>query len=152
MFELVAIRIPKVIAGACLLGGVAINFANVVGRYLLDAPIFWAEEAMIFLVLWSVFLAFIAVTASRAHLKMDLLLEASPAWARALIERAGLVLGVVVMGFLTVQSAVSVEKLWRFGMTSISLEIPMVVPHASVLVGFAASAVIALLLLWRKAE
>lgn len=149
MYELLTIRLPKYIAAACLLAGVGINFANVVGRYVFSAPIYWAEEAMIFLVLWSVFLAFIAVTASRSHLKMDLFLTLLSERGRARVERAGFVLGAGIMGFVAVQSWISIEKLWKFQMKSISLEIPMVIPHGAVLLGFSLSTLVAVLLIWR---
>lgn len=139
--------IPKILAGLCLLAGIGINFANVVGRYLFKAPIFWAEEAMIFLNLWAVFLAFIAVTAARAHLKMDLFLNLLPSQTAVWIERAGLALGAIVMGYLALQSWQSLKKLWAFEMKSVALEIPMVIPHAAVLIGFSVSAIAALLLL-----
>ncbi|MGH1464536.1 MAG: TRAP transporter small permease [Cognatishimia sp.] len=149
MFEFLAIRFPKYLAAICLLAGVGINFANVVGRYVFSAPIFWAEEAMIFLVLWSIFPAFISVTASRAHLKMDLFLEFLSDRGRVRIERAGFVLGTGIMGFVAVQSWASISKLWKFQMKSISLEIPMVLPHGAVLLGFSMSALVAFLMIWR---
>ncbi|MDC0738064.1 TRAP transporter small permease [Cognatishimia sp. SS12] len=149
MFELLAIRIPKYLAALCLLAGIGINFANVIGRYVFSSPIFWAEEAMIFLVLWSVFPAFIAVTASRAHLKMDLLLDFLPETRRNLVERLGLIVGTVAMGYVTLQSWASIQKLWKFEMKSISLEIPMVIPHGAVVLGFGLSTVVAFLLIWR---
>ena len=37
-----------------MLAGVAIVFANVVGRYVFGRAIFWAEEVLVFLVVWGV--------------------------------------------------------------------------------------------------
>ncbi|MFN3145768.1 MAG: TRAP transporter small permease [Paracoccaceae bacterium] len=149
MRDLLLVRLPSVLAGICMLGGIGINFANVVGRYFFGAPIFWAEEAMIFLIIWAVFLGFVAVTAQGEHLKMDLLARRLPERAQAWLERLGLVLGVVVMLFLAWQSWASLSRLWRFDMRSIALDIPMVIPHAAVPVGFVLSAVAAALLLVR---
>ncbi|MEQ8347510.1 MAG: TRAP transporter small permease [Sneathiellaceae bacterium] len=152
MFEAIAIRLPRLLGGLCLLAGVGINFANIVGRFFFGAPIFWAEEAMIFLVLWAVFLTFISVTASRAHLNMDLFQKLLPRRAGRALELAGLAVGVVAMGYLALQSWSSLQKLWSFDMRSISLQIPMVVPHAAVLVGFAGSAAAAFILIWKRRE
>ncbi len=149
MRQLLLVRLPATLAGLCLLGGVGVNFANVVGRYFFGAPIFWAEEAMIFLIIWSVFLAFIAVTAQGEHLKMDLVAKLLPERGQILLERIGLLVGIATMLFLAWKSWVSLARLWRFDMRSISLDIPMVVPHAAVLIGFALSAVAALILLLR---
>lgn len=152
MRHFILVRVPTVLAGLCLLAGVAVNFANVVGRYFFGAPIFWAEEAMIFLIIWSVFLAFIAVTAKDEHLKMDLVSKMLSAWARQALEKLGLLTGVVVLLFLALQSWTSLGRLWKFDMRSISLDIPMVVPHAAVFVGVALSAVATLFLLFRGRE
>ena len=39
-------RLIAALVGAMLIVAVAINFANVVGRYVFDKPLYWAEEAM----------------------------------------------------------------------------------------------------------
>ena len=38
-------------AGAMLAASVAINFANIIGRYFLSVSLSWAEEAMLFLMI-----------------------------------------------------------------------------------------------------
>lgn len=70
--ELLLHRLPLTLAAFLLLGAIAINFANVVGRYLFLASIYWADEAMVFLVIWSIFLAAVAVTYDGSQLTMDL--------------------------------------------------------------------------------
>ena len=47
----------RVAAGAMLIASVGINFANIIGRYVFSVSITWAEEAMLFLTIGSVFLA-----------------------------------------------------------------------------------------------
>ena len=47
----------RVIAGTLLVLSVAINFANVIGRYFFSASIYWAEEIMLFLMVGCVFSA-----------------------------------------------------------------------------------------------
>src|SRR5439155_12582468 len=42
----------RFVLGAALLIGVALNFANITGRYVFGAPIIWAEEALIYLLVW----------------------------------------------------------------------------------------------------
>lgn len=152
MFDLLAIRLPRLLAGGLLLVGIGINFANVAGRYLFSAPIFWAEEAMIFLVLWAVFLAFVSVTAAQAHLRMDLFSAALPARPGRLLARLSAAIVFLVTAFVALQSLETVERLWRFGSRSISLDIPMVVPHGALLVGFGLAAAASLYLLVRGRE
>ena len=70
--ELLLQRLPLTLAAFLLLAAIAINFANVLARYLFLASIYWADEAMVFLVIWSIFLAAVAVTYDGSHLTMDL--------------------------------------------------------------------------------
>ena len=149
MVDILFVRLPRIVAGLCMLAAIGINFANVVGRYLFNAPIFWAEEAMIFLIIWCVFLAFVSITAKGEHLKMDILSTSLPRAVSGVLDRVGLALGVIVMLFLAWQSWQAIAKLWSFDMRSIALEIPMVIPHAAVITGFALSAFASLIVLIR---
>ncbi|MGH2507205.1 MAG: TRAP transporter small permease [Ktedonobacteraceae bacterium] len=51
-------------------------FANVVGRYLFLAPIGWAEEVSLYLIVWMVFVGGSVAIRTRGHIAMDLL----PLW------------------------------------------------------------------------
>jgi Molybdopterin-binding domain of aldehyde dehydrogenase/Tripartite ATP-independent periplasmic transporters, DctQ component len=62
--------VPRTAAGVFLALSIGINFANVVARYLLGFSIYWAEEAMVFLVIWSVCAAGIAIAFNNAHLNI----------------------------------------------------------------------------------
>ena len=52
-------------------GSVAINFANIIGRYFFSVSIQWAEEIMLFLMIGCVFLGSGAVGWSRRQIRMD---------------------------------------------------------------------------------
>ncbi len=54
--------IPRAGIGAIILIAIAINFANIVARYMFLAPLDWAEEVLVFLVIWGVCLGASAVT------------------------------------------------------------------------------------------
>jgi hypothetical protein len=54
-------RVIAVVIGCGFLFALALNFSNVVGRYVFHAPIFWAEEAMIYTFVWCVFLGAVFV-------------------------------------------------------------------------------------------
>jgi len=43
------VTIPRFIIGVAILVGIAINVANVIGRYFFLEPIIWAEEIMIYI-------------------------------------------------------------------------------------------------------
>ena len=59
------VRVPHVVTGIIFLIACGINIANVVGRYLFSFPIFWAEEVLVFMVVWAVFLSAVAITFNR---------------------------------------------------------------------------------------
>ena len=46
---------------------------NIVARYVFFKPIFWAEEILIFLMIWGVYVVAISITYRGAHLCMDLI-------------------------------------------------------------------------------
>ena len=67
--------VPRFLVAALILTSIAINFANVIGRYVFFSPIIWAEEVMIFIMVWCVFIGAVLVTWDGRHLRMDLLAE-----------------------------------------------------------------------------
>jgi TRAP-type C4-dicarboxylate transport system permease small subunit len=140
--ELILHRLPLTLAAFLLLGAIAINFANVVGRYLFRASIYWADEAMVFLVIWSIFLAAVAVSYDGSQLTMDLFsTRLSRRWQRALDAVIGAVC-LVTFAFMAWQALTVVRTLLRNDQRSIALDIPIAIPHAALLVGFTLSALV----------
>jgi TRAP-type C4-dicarboxylate transport system permease small subunit len=140
--ELLLHRLPLTLAAVLLLAAIAINFANVVGRYLFLASIYWADEAMVFLVIWSVFLAAVAVTYDGSHLTMDLFsARLSPRWQRAL-DGVIAAVSLVTFAFMAWQAMTVARTLMRNDQRSIALDIPIAIPHAALLVGFTLAALV----------
>ncbi len=129
--------VPRAIIGALILFSIALNFANVVGRYVFLSPIIWAEEVMIYIMVWCVFIGAILVTWDGRHLRMDLLSAnlASP-W-REIVNFVTTSVFLVVCGFIVVQSYNAVSLFARLGQQSTVADVPMVIPHAALLIGFA---------------
>ena len=76
-------RDPYLMTGTLFLGAIAVNIANVIGRYIFSAPIFWAEEVLVFIIVWSVFLAAATITYRGEHINMDLFYGKFPVvWKR----------------------------------------------------------------------
>src|ERR1700682_5418743 len=75
-----------VLSGVLLVASVALNFANVVGRYFFNASIPWAEEAMLFLMVGCVFLGNGVVAWSGRQIRMDVIVNMMPAKARAALD------------------------------------------------------------------
>ena len=130
------VTLPRALIAALILGGIAINFANVVSRHIFSSAIFWAEEILVFLVIWFVSIAVVAITYQGAHLRMDLLSTrlASP-W-KEIVNAVMIVCFVAFCTLVTFQSFSVVSAFSRTGMVSITASVPLVVPHAALLVGF----------------
>ena len=53
--EFIFIRMPHLAGGILFLIAAALNIVNVIARYVFSNPIFWAEEILVFIVIWTVF-------------------------------------------------------------------------------------------------
>ena len=127
-----------------LIAAVAINFSNVVGRYVFSQPLAWAEEALGFLQIGFVVIGAALVTRANAHLRMDAVEHLLRASMRRWLD--------VAAGVLTIAVALVVVAMsWRIasGMLandtrSVVLEIPLAIPYSVFVAGFALVALFAL--------
>jgi TRAP-type C4-dicarboxylate transport system permease small subunit len=136
--------IPRAVIGAIILIAIAINFANIIGRYVFLAPLDWAEEVLVFLVIWAVCLGASAVTYDRRHLDMNLFEVAFPRRLVAALEVVKLVALVGFCGFASIQAWTIVTIMARNGQVSITAGIPMTIPYSAFVVGFTLIVVAAL--------
>jgi TRAP-type C4-dicarboxylate transport system permease small subunit len=130
------VKIPFAICGVIVLAAVAINIANVVGRYVFDAPVSWAEEVMSYMIIWGVFIAAVAVTYQGNHLRMDLLVLSVRGWFARALGMVTIVLMVCCALFVMWQSSKIVRLYAMTGETSMGARIPLVYAHTALLVGF----------------
>jgi C4-dicarboxylate transporter DctQ subunit len=137
-------RLPQWIMATLMLGGIAIIFVNVVSRYFFGRAIFWAEEVLVFMSMWGVFLGLVAVTFSGEHLNMDLFsARLKGRWKSALNALVVLTLVICCM-FVAFQSWKIVSLFAQSGQVSVAASIPKAIPHAALLVGFSMAALAAL--------
>ena len=152
--SLVFRKVPLAAAAALLLVGVAINFANVIGRYVFLAAIYWAEEAMVYLSIWAIFLAAIAIAFDGTALTMDFFSARLTPALKRLLNLSIVSVTVAISLFMAWQSIQIARVLIRNDQKSIALEIPMVIPQAALMFGFImiAAAVLARFALGRDAR
>src|SRR5262245_45768164 len=124
-FRLVLRDIPRAAIGLILLLAIAINFANIVGRYLFLAPLPWAEEVLSFLVIWGVAFGASAVTYERRHLAMDLFSETFPPRLRRALDALMLAAMIALCGFACIQGWKIVAIMAANGQVSITAGVPM---------------------------
>ncbi len=134
------VTVIQAITAVLMLIAVAVNFANIIGRYVFFAPIASAEEVMLFLMVGMVFLGNSVVGWQGKQLRMDVLLHAMPpAVSRALDIIADLTM-IVVCIILIVLGWPAVQMLAEFDQRSEAADIPLVIPQALVPIGLGLNA------------
>jgi TRAP-type C4-dicarboxylate transport system permease small subunit len=144
-----ALRGIYAVLGCVMLAGVLLNLANVIGRYAFAKPIFWAEEVLVALTIWGVFLGAAVVTWRCDHLNMDLFSARVSGSARVALNTVIALTLASVCAFIAWQSFTIVQLFAQTEAVSAGAQIPKVIPHSALLVGFSLSA-LAVLLRWRR--
>jgi TRAP-type C4-dicarboxylate transport system permease small subunit len=129
------------LAAISLLVAVALNLANIVGRYVFFSPIASAEEVMLFLFVGTVFLGNSYVGWKGRQIRMDVFLLALPAawrrWFDVLADLTVIVVSIVII----VVGWPAIQMLAEFDQRSQVAEIPLVLPQALIPIGLALNAV-----------
>jgi len=136
MARFILVDIPQVICGVILIAAVAINIGNVVGRYVFFKPIFWAEEVLMYMIIWGVFICAGSITYQGLHLKMDLLVINVRGRLRMLLGALTVGLMLICAPFMVVQAFKVVRNYVANGEASIAAQFPLAWTHAAILTGF----------------
>jgi TRAP-type C4-dicarboxylate transport system permease small subunit len=132
----------RVVSGALLVGSVAVNFANIIGRYFLSVSIPWAEEVMLFMMIGCVFLNCGLVGWSSRQIRMDAFVSMLPPALRSIVE---LVCEIVLMAtslLLAILAWPVVSMLAELDQRSQAANIPLVLPQAMMPIGFLLMAIL----------
>lgn len=124
------------IAGAMLAGAVAINFSNVLGRYLFLRPIEWAEEVMLYLMIGAVFAAVASVTWHSRHIRIGIALEVMAPKTRLALHVLVSALVVALSVQMLFAGLPVVSMLHGFGQRSEAAHVPMWIVHGAIQLGF----------------
>jgi TRAP-type C4-dicarboxylate transport system permease small subunit len=146
--KFVLVKVPHVICGALLLAAIAINIANVVGRYVFSHPVDWAEEVLIYMIVWAVFISLGSITYQGLHLRMDLLVMSVRGWLRTFLGGLTAILMIACSLFMLIQTSRILLLYLGNGETSMGAKIPLIYPHTALLIGFAGLAAAAIIR-WR---
>lgn len=142
--EIIFVRMPLVAGGLLFLIAAALNIVNVIARYVFSNPIFWAEEILIFIIIWGVFLVAGSITYRGGHLNMDLIYsKMGPRWKR--VVNIAIALTLIVCTIYTAMQSWKVVMLhYRNHGVTAGTDIPLVFPHAALLFGFSFMALAAM--------
>lgn len=138
--------LPRHLAAALFLAGLALNFVNIVGRYVFLRPIMSAEEVLVYLMIWCIFLGAAIVTFEGSHLRMDLLTMHLRGWLLRTFELAAAVVFLALAIVIVDRSADIVLLVSSMDETSVVARVPMQIPYAALPVSFA---LMAAAIVWR---
>ena len=147
------LAITRTVAAICLISSVAINFANIIGRYFFSISIPWAEEIMLFLMVGCVFTGCCAVAWEGRQIRMDVVVNALPPRLR---ELANALSELVLIGAAIAVSAFAwpvIKDLAAFDERSQAANFPLVIPQSMVPIGYTLMALlvaIRLIVIWRR--
>jgi TRAP-type C4-dicarboxylate transport system permease small subunit len=142
-------RIARVIELALALAfifAVALNFGNVVGRYVFGVSLLGSDEVQIFIMFGMTFLGAAVVARRNLHLRMDVLVRFLPAPVQYLLRMVELAVLIALAGFVLTQSYLYARRMMMIGRTSDMAGVPMWIPHGTVALGFGLILIIAI---WR---
>lgn len=128
-------RLPKFIIGFLIFVAIAINVANVAARHIFHAPFIWAEEILVYIMVWVIFVGIILVSRREGHLKMDLIAASFPKRMTRYIKILTEFITTAVCLVVLWASYQVLSTLWDYGQRSIAAEIPMVIPHFAIPLG-----------------
>jgi len=123
-------------SGMLLVGSVAVNFANIIGRYFFSVSIQWAEEVMLFLMIGCVFLKCGIIGWSGRQIRMDAVVSLLPPKLRAAIELACEIVLVATSILVAYLAWPVVSMLAELDQRSQAANIPLVLPQAMLPIGF----------------
>ena len=129
------VRTAEIMAGLTLVIGVLINFANVVGRYCFHAPIPWAEEVLVFLMIAGVFLGAGAVSLRGAHIRMDVVVQLLPAPIQRALDVVALIAFIATATALIWFAYPVIQQFYDFDQRSEVIRIPVAYPHGVIPIG-----------------
>lgn len=139
-------------AGAFFVIGLIVTY-EVVMRYVFTAPTRWVEETASLLQIYGVFLACAWLVARREHIRITVVTARLPQAVRLWVARASLLIVAVIAGFAAWSATeLMASAITRGERTDSTLELPMWLLHAPVVVGLGLAALQALATAWASLD
>jgi TRAP-type C4-dicarboxylate transport system permease small subunit len=136
------LAVIRVLSGVMLVASVALNFANVIGRYFFSVSIPWAEEAMLFLMVGCVFLGNGVVAWSGRQIRMDIIISRLPPKAREAVDLFSELVLIATAVTIVIFAWPVIRDLATFDQRSQAADFPLVIPQALVPIGLAIMALL----------
>jgi TRAP-type C4-dicarboxylate transport system permease small subunit len=136
------LAVLRVLAGVLLVASVSLNFVNVIARYFFNASIYWAEEAMLFLMVGCVFLGNGVVAWSGRQIRMDVIVTMMPEKVREALNLASELVFIATATLIVVFAWPVIRDLYNFDQRSQSAEVPLFIPQALIPIGLSLMALL----------
>jgi TRAP-type transport system small permease protein len=137
-----SLTIIYAILGVFLIIGIAINLSNVFNRYILNSAIFWAEEVLVGMSIWGVFIGAAVVSWRGDHLNMDLFSSKISGKPKIILNFLVALTAIAICAFVAIQSWTILSLFIETKAVSAGAEIPKFIPHSSLFFGFGISAIV----------
>ena len=138
-------RIFDAILVALFIGMLGLNVLQVVFRYLLHSPLYWSEEAAIYMMVVMVFLAVSVLTRDREHIVIDLLGSVRQGPALRALDIVQFLITALIMGVFATLALEYLLSVIARNANSTALRLPMWVPVISMPLGFAGGTLFAII-------
>jgi len=145
------IWVLRVAAGILLAASVALNFANVIGRYFFSTSIYWAEEIMLFLMVGCVFFGNGVVAWSGRQIRMDVVVAKLPEKVRRALDLFSELVLIATALTIVVWAWPVVHDLYAFDQRSQAADFPLYIPQALIPIGLSIMALLAAVRLLSRA-
>lgn len=136
-FNLIIHNLDAIITGVTLTLATIIVNLNVLTRYFMKKPLFWGEEVATGLFVWTVFIGSAYAFRKKAHLGVDILVNAFPGKIKSVVKVVMDILVLLVLVMLTYVSSLYVINTWD--KLSNTLRVPAWFVSIAVPIGFALS-------------
>lgn len=125
-----ASSIGLILAAAALLVIVVLNAVNIVLRYAFSAAFPWAEEAMLYFMIFGVYAGAISIAWQQAHIRIDAFINFAPPNWRGRLDVLATLLAAAVLVPAVLASYRVVSLLFAFEQRSDALRLPMWIPQS----------------------
>jgi TRAP-type C4-dicarboxylate transport system permease small subunit len=142
--------VTRTVSGICLLLSVAINFANIIGRYFFSVSIPWAEEIMLFLMVGCVFTGCCAVAWEGRQIRMDVVVSMLPPKVRDFLALLSELVLIAAAAAVTAFAWPVISQLAAFDERSQAANFPLVIPQAMIPIGYTLMALLVAVRLMRR--
>ena len=123
----------EIAVSSILVALVTVTFAQVVFRYVLQAPLAWSEELARFLLMWMASLSAAYAVKTRSHFALHFVVDR---FSPSLQKAVGTTVTILVVGFLLVFAYQSLMfTIAVRDMSAAATQISMAVPYSSAFVG-----------------